>query len=79
MLCMPNVLRLDAADSVVIAGALARAAGSVSLPNLQAASPATVSVLLAGGNVLIPPLETIELLPEPSVGEALAQGDVRGD
>jgi hypothetical protein len=78
-LWLPNVLRIDAADSVAIAGTLARSQGSVSLPNLKAASPATVAALLAGGNVAIPPLETIEMLSEPSAGQSPVQGDVRGD
>jgi hypothetical protein len=78
-LSLPKVLRLDAADSVAIADTLARSAGSVSLPNLKAASPATVAALLAGGNVAIPPLAEIELVAEPSAGEPLVQGDVSGD
>jgi hypothetical protein len=79
LLSLPKVLRLDAAESVAIADALASSAGSVSLPNLKAASPATVAALLAGGNVAIPPLDAIELLAEPSAGEPLVQGDVSGD
>jgi hypothetical protein len=79
LLSLPKVLRLDAADSVAIADTLARSAGSVSLPNLKAASPATVAALLAGGNVAIPPLAEIELVAEPSAGEPLVQGDVSGD
>jgi len=79
LLSLPKVLRLDATDAVAIADTLARSSGSVSLPNLKAASPATVAALLAGGNVAIPPLDDIEMLVEPSAGEPLVQGDVGGD
>jgi hypothetical protein len=65
LLTLPNVQRIDGLDSIAVATALARGGGTVSIPNLRAASPRTVAALQANGNVSIPPTREIELIAEP--------------
>jgi hypothetical protein len=65
LLTLPNVQRLDTLASAAVAGALVDAGGAVSIPNLRAATAETMAVLLSRGNVSIPALDTVDLLPEP--------------
>jgi hypothetical protein len=67
LLSLPNVKRLDGEESMAVAQSLAGGEGSVSIPNLRAASPNTLATLLATGNVSIPPIHAIELIAEPDV------------
>ena len=64
-LTLPNVIRIDAQCSVAIADTLASSPGFVALPNLRAASPLTLAALRHKTDMVLPPLEMIELLPEP--------------
>ena len=62
---LPNVSILDAPDSVAIARSLASSAGFVALPNLRAASPLALAALRSKADMVLPPDDAIELLPEP--------------
>jgi hypothetical protein len=54
-----------AADSAAVAKALATRKGPLSLPNLKKISPKTLTALIEKRDVEIPPIETLELIPEP--------------
>jgi hypothetical protein len=62
------VQRLDTFEAAAVAGALADGPGAVSIPNLKAATAETLTILLSRGNVSIPSLDAVELLPEPQPG-----------
>lgn len=62
---LPNVCRLDSSHSVAIAHSLASSTGFVALPNLRATSPLALAALQSKSGMVLPPPETIELLPEP--------------
>jgi hypothetical protein len=68
LLTLPNVQRLDTFEAAAVAGALADGPGAVSIPNLKAATAETLTILLSRGNVSIPSLDAVELLPEPQPG-----------
>jgi hypothetical protein len=48
-----------------IAALQSAAPGSLSIPNLRRSSPRTLAALIERGNVELPPIEAIELIPEP--------------
>jgi hypothetical protein len=50
---------------VAIAKALAKRQGPLALPNLKRISPKTLTALIEKKDVEIPPIETLELIPEP--------------
>jgi hypothetical protein len=62
---LPSLTAFDSADSAAIATALAARKGPLSLPNLAKISPRTLSALIAKQDVETPPVETLELIPEP--------------
>jgi hypothetical protein len=59
------VTALDSPDAVAIAKALATRKDPLSLPNLKKISPKTLSALIEKEDIDIPPIETLELIPEP--------------
>lgn len=62
---LPAITALEAPDSVAVAAAIATRQGRLSLPNLARISPQTLSALIVKEDVEIPPVETLELIPEP--------------
>ncbi|MFM9059810.1 MAG: hypothetical protein ACKOSQ_11925 [Planctomycetaceae bacterium] len=60
-----NVTAIDSPDAVEIARALAKIEGRIALPNLKRISPKTLAALIAKEDVVIPLIETLELIPEP--------------
>ncbi|MFM8986566.1 MAG: hypothetical protein ACKONH_11025 [Planctomycetia bacterium] len=59
------VTAIDSPDAVAIAQALATRNGPLNLPSLKKISPKTLAALIQKADVQIPPLETLELIPEP--------------
>jgi hypothetical protein len=66
---LPTITALDSPDAVAVAQALATRKGQLRLPNLKKISPKTLSALIAKGDVEIPLIETLELIPEPDGSE----------
>ncbi len=62
---LPRVTALDSLDAVAVAEALAAKKGPLNLPSLRKISPKTLTALIQKGNVEIPLIETLELIPEP--------------
>jgi hypothetical protein len=60
-----GITALDSPDAIVIAEALAASRNAVDLPNLEKVSPKTLMALVRNDSVLIPPVGTLELIPEP--------------
>jgi hypothetical protein len=72
---------LESPDSVEIAKALASRTGPLLLPNLKKISPKTLTALLQKADVEIPPIESLELIPEPDgspTDEFVIPGDFTG-
>jgi hypothetical protein len=65
---LAELTALESPDSVEIAKALAAREGPLLLPKLKRISPKTLTTLLRKADVKIPPLETLELIPEPDGG-----------
>jgi len=59
------VTALDSPDAVAFAQALATYKGPLKLPNLKKVSPKTLSALIEKEDIEIPPIDTLELIPEP--------------
>ncbi len=64
-LILPRITALDSEDAVAVAGALAQTQAALSLPGLRRASAKTLMALMKKADVHLPPVETIELIPEP--------------
>ena len=62
---MSGITAFESPDSVAIAKALATRKGPLSLPNLKKISPKTLSALIEKEDIDIPPIEALELIPEP--------------
>ena len=62
---LTGLTALESPDSVEIAKALAAREGPLPLPKLKRISPKTLTALLQKADVKIPPLATLELIPEP--------------
>lgn len=62
---LPSLTSLDSPDAVEVAKALAARKGPLLLPNLKKLSPQTLLALIAKQDVVIPLIETLELIPEP--------------
>jgi hypothetical protein len=62
---LANLIALDSPDAVAIAQALATWKRPLKLPNLKRISPKTLTALLKKEDVEIPPIETLEPIPEP--------------
>ncbi|MCE2726554.1 MAG: hypothetical protein LW698_07210 [Planctomycetaceae bacterium] len=62
---LPGVTAFERPDSVAVATALAKRIGPLALPNLKKISPKTLSALIAKEDVVIPLIETLELIPAP--------------
>ena len=62
---LPGVTAFERPDSVAVATALAKRQGPLALPNLARISPKTLSALIAKEDVVIPLIETLELIPAP--------------
>lgn len=61
---------LETRDAVAVAAALARKQGRLVLPQLKRISPRTLAALMEKKDVGIPPLESLEIIPEPDGGSA---------
>jgi hypothetical protein len=59
------VTAFDAPDAVETARILAKINGPLRLPRLRKISPKTLTVLIQKGDLYIPPIDTLELIPEP--------------
>jgi ABC-type amino acid transport substrate-binding protein len=62
---LERLTAIESPDSVAIARALAARGGLLQLNNLKRISPRTLAVLLEKADIEIPPIETLELIPEP--------------
>jgi hypothetical protein len=62
---LPRVTAIDSPDAVAVAEALATKKGPLNLPSLRKISPKTLTALIQKGDVEIPLIETLELIPEP--------------
>lgn len=60
-----TITAFESPDSIAIAKALTAWRGQLEFPSLKKISPKTLSVLMANGNVALPPIGTLELIPEP--------------
>lgn len=61
---LPKLVSLDGPDSVAVAAALSRRQGRLALWNLRRISPQTLTALLRKEDVVLPLLDTLELIPE---------------
>jgi len=62
---LAGITALDSPDSVAVAEALAMRKGPLVLHSLRRISPKALSALLKKEDVMIPLIETLELIPEP--------------
>lgn len=62
---LPELTAFESPDSVAVAEVLATRTGPLSLPNLKKISPKTLTALIEKEDVRLPPIETLELIPEP--------------
>ena len=58
------ITAFDAPDSVATAQGFATRKGSLSLRNLKKISPKTLTALIEKRDVAVPPIKTLELIPE---------------
>ena len=65
-----NITALQSSDSVGIAKAFTAWRGPLYLRNLKRASPETLAVLMEKQNIELPPIKTIEVIPEPNANTA---------
>lgn len=65
---LPNITSLEGVDSVAVAEALAERQGPLALARLTRLSPRTLAALVKKPDVIIPPLESLELIREPDGG-----------
>ena len=64
--CMlPGITGFETPDALAIAEILAASPASFAIPNLRRVSSKTLTVLIERGNIELPPLEFLELIPEP--------------
>jgi antitoxin CcdA len=62
---LPGITGFETPMAVEIATTLAASTGSLSIPNLTRVSPRTLTALIGKGNIELPPVDVIELIPEP--------------
>jgi len=62
---LSSIVAIESPDSVEIAAALATRKGPLRLPNLKKISPKTLTALIEKEDVVIPLIETLELIQEP--------------
>jgi len=67
-IALPSITTLDGPEAVEIATILAEVRGPLSLANLRKISPKTLAALVEKRDIEIPPLEMLELIPEPGGG-----------
>ncbi|MFN9369242.1 MAG: hypothetical protein ACK6CT_10845 [Planctomycetia bacterium] len=65
---LPGITALESPDSVEIARILSTRKGPLRLPRLKRVSPRTLSLLLDAEDVMVPPVSTLDLIPEPDGG-----------
>jgi hypothetical protein len=65
---LPGITGFETLEAVEIATILAASPGSLSIPNLKRISSSTLAALIRNRNVELPPIEFIELIPEPDGG-----------
>ena len=65
---LPKITGFETPDAVEVATILAASPGSLSLPNLERISSSTLAALISSRNVELPPIELLELIPEPNGG-----------
>lgn len=63
---LPELTAFESPDSVAVAEVLATRTSPLLLPNLKKISPKTLTVLIKKEDVFLPPIETLELIPEPN-------------
>lgn len=63
-----GITGFESPDSVEIARILSARKGRLQLPRLKRVSPRTLSLLLDAQDVVVPPFETLDLIPEPDGG-----------
>lgn len=62
---VPGITGFETPEAVEIATILADSQGSLAIPNIKRISPRTLTALIRNGNVELPPIEFMELIPEP--------------
>jgi hypothetical protein len=65
---VPGITGLESPEAVEIATILAASRGSFSIPNLERISPRTLAALIRTGNVELPPIDVIDLIPDAEGG-----------
>lgn len=65
---LAGITAFDSPDSVAVARVLASTKGQLVLPNLKRISPKTLAALLDKEDIVIPRIETLEIIPEPDGG-----------
>lgn len=65
---LDGITAFDSPDSVAVARVLASTKGQLVLPNLKRISPKTLAALLDKEDIVIPRIETLEIIPEPDGG-----------
>jgi len=65
---VPGITGLETLEAVEIATILAASRGSFSIPNLERISPRTLAALIRTGNVELPPIDVIDLIPDAEGG-----------
>jgi len=65
---VPGITGLETPEAVEIATILAASRGSFSIPNLERISPRTLAALIRTGNVELPPIDVIDLIPDAEGG-----------
>lgn len=62
---LSDITAFESSDSFAIARVFAAVKGPLALPNLKRISPKTLTSLVEKEDVVIPLLETLELIPQP--------------
>jgi hypothetical protein len=62
---LPSLTSFESPDAINIAATLATFKGRLALPKLKRISPKTLSALIVKEDIEIPPIETLDLIPEP--------------
>jgi hypothetical protein len=65
---VPGITGFETPEAVEIATILAASPGAFSIPNLERISPRTLTALVKNGNVELPPIDVIDLIPEAEGG-----------
>ena len=69
---LPGIFRLDDPDAVLVARELARTRGPLALPNLETVSPEALAALAQAADIEIPPIDELQIIPEPGASDGAA-------